>query len=99
MTSGTVIWILALWLLACNVLGYILVQKALASDPEFFDYGDEAALRRLMPRGTSRLVWDLLWDSDLPGEAFRGFQKYGLYVMRIMYALTVPLTLCLIFFG
>lgn len=89
MTVNQVIWIM--WFLALVYYGLArtVLAKINKQDPDYFELGGPG---QGLPFGikTSMAIWDMIWDSDLPGDDFGNFVKRSLYVVRVMLALYIP---------
>jgi hypothetical protein len=98
MPSSWLPWFAFSWAGACLLLSILLRRKILAIYPDFFDEADEQRWLGLRRKTFER---SMIFDTDLPGDwaEFGPFVKYGLYTVRAMIAMFLPLIMALGYFS
>ncbi|MHA6204951.1 hypothetical protein ACXU4B_11040 [Dyella soli] len=94
MTFNQATWILVSWVFAYYMLARSVLAKINRDDPDNFDLGTNGKL----PFGiaTSFAIWDMVWDTDLPGTEFGNFVRRGLYAVRVLAGLYIPAAITLL---
>jgi hypothetical protein len=95
-TVSQVIWFMWFWVVAYYGLARTVLAKINKDDPDYFELSSTDGR---LPFGmkTSVAIWDMVWDTDLPGEEFGGFVRYGLYAVRALFVLYVPAAVILFY--
>ncbi len=85
-----VITIMALYVFVYHFLARAVLASISRKIPRYYDVGDEEGK---LPLGmaTSSAIWEMLFDSDMPGRDFGQFVQFGLYAARVMLACYLPL--------
>jgi hypothetical protein len=93
----------AIWFMVAYVAIYYFLARAVLArinrvDPDYFDVADE---RGELPIGmrTSSAIWEMLFDSDLPGRGYGQFVRIGLYAARVMLACYIPVGAFVIYYA
>jgi hypothetical protein len=84
------------WAAAYYGLARTILAKINKYDPDYFELSSPDGG---LPFGmkTSIAIWDMVWDTDLPGEEFGGFVRYGLYAVRSLLILYIPVAVILFY--
>ena len=101
MSSASLNMNVAIWAMAIYVfIYYFLARSVLArinrKDPDYFGITENGGD---LPVGmkTSYTILEMVFDRDLPGREYGQFVRIGLYLVRVMFACYVPLTVLMLY--
>lgn len=94
MSISTIIWIMASYIYIQYIFARYVAWMINKIDPGYFEFNE---VDNKMPTGikTSFGITSMIFDSDLPDPCHGSKVRISLYLLRFIYAFTIPLVIIL----